>query len=220
MIGISYITRNRYHVLKYSLERLAVPKDSTVVIIDDHSVDWKRNKALVRGLGFIYLRNEIRRGIPFSKERGFRCLQHCTHQFWFDDDCYPKVVGWEEPFIGAMQFQGHLLHLKPWAHVSPLQTYPQGITQYSGATACFMTFRKDMYKDIPGIGANPKMYGNRWHPDLSEKMAKYGVGEFVALTRSADYLHSFDIDGVPSDFDYSFMSSVDPKERRNERKTM
>ncbi len=213
MIGINISTRNRYHVLKYSLERFAKykPEDSMIVVIDDDSVDWKRNKQLVKDYGFIYLKNEVRKGIPFSKERGFRCLKHCEVMFFFDDDTFPKVKGWEKPFIKGMKIKPHLAYLKKWCHIKPLGTARDGIVQYSGAAGCMMAFTKEMYPMIPGLGTG-SMYGG-WHHHLSLKL----VGGYYSIENAQEYIYSFDIDHPPQDFDFAFNSSVSPEERKNKK---
>ena len=218
MNGIIITTRNRSHVLEYSLKRFAeFCKYDQIIVVDDGSDHWKRNRELCLQYGVVYIRNVKRKGIPYSKEKGFKCALNCDYQFWFDDDCFPKAHGWQDAFIKAMEIQGHLLYLKEWAHIRKVRHVEPNIIVYSGAAACLMTFRKDMYQDVFGICANPKMYGNRWHPDLSEKLQVYGVAPFCSIEGAEYLLHSFDLDRPPVDFDYSFQSSVDPNERLKQK---
>jgi glycosyltransferase involved in cell wall biosynthesis len=212
MIGIAITTRNRYQVLAYTLAKFNEFKtdDMKIVVVDDASEDWQHNMDLVEGYGFTYISTPERRGIPYCKEMGFQRLKGCDYQFWFDDDCFPRVKGWEQPFIDAMELQGHLLYLKEWAHIKIKRDLGE-LIEYTAATGCFMTFSADMYGDIKDLGT--QLYGGRWHPNLSDKMQKYGIGRYVSIKDAGKYLHSFDMDSEPKDFPYSFNSSVEQSAR-------
>ena len=69
-----------------------------------------------------------------------------------------------------------------------------------------------MYEDVRGFHIGGLLYGG-WHHHLSMKMVKYGLDEYVALKDSTNYVHSFDLDGVPDDFKYPFNSSLPIEER-------
>jgi len=209
---IQFTTRNRPNVLEYSLSKTREVYDGFIVVVDDHSQTRLFNREICTKYDAKLLYNEKRRGIPRSKERGFRSLKSYDYQFWFDDDCFP-LEGWFERMEEAMETQGHLLHLKDWAHIKRKKVYPQGIVSYLSATACFMTFRKDMYESVRGFSKGWDFYGG-WHAVLSQSMARYGVDKYVAVERSYDYIHSFDVDGVPPDFDYMFQSSLPQHERK------
>lgn len=214
MVGITYTTRNRPEVLAYSLSKLdETLTRETVIVIDDASDCAEQNKAIVNRYGFTYLLNKKRQGIPRSKERGFRCLQHYDYQVWADDDAY-FLPGWQEKLIEAMEIQGHLLHLREWCFIKKKKDYGL-VVSYTGASACLMTFRKDMYKDVHGFSNGFTKYGH-WHSRLSQKMAKYGVDEYVAIKDSEKVFRSFDIDGIPEDFKGKFVSSMSDEERKKE----
>ena len=134
---ISFTTRNRPKVLEYSLRKTREVYDGFIIVIDDSSDTKGYNKEICKRYDAAYEYNEKRRGIPRSKEVGFRSLLTFDRQFWFDDDCYPKA-GWLEKFTEAMEIQPHLLHLKEWAHIYPMDDYGDGIIEYSGATACLI----------------------------------------------------------------------------------
>ena len=209
---VSITTRNRPHVLGYSLEKFREVYDGLIIVIDDNSETEEYNRLICKKYDATHLYNERRLGIPRSKERGFWALLSFDHQFWFDDDCFPKP-GWLERMLEATAHQGHLLHLREWKFLRRKKVYKNSLVAYNSATACFMSFRADMYKDVEGFQAGFGVYGG-WHNTLSQKMAKYGLDEYVAVERSSDYLHSFDVDGVPADFDYMFQSSLPPHERK------
>ena len=229
MIGIAITTRNRPEVLRYTLAKFAQFHDDNqlIVVIDDDSECWEENAEIVNEHGFCYtlaytaspidlLYNTKRCGIPRSKNVGFQYLKNYDHQFWFDDDCFPKCAKWYEPFIEAMEYQGHLLYLRNWAHIHPVLHF-RNVVEYTGATACLMTFRKDMYDDIEGFHEGFSMYG-RWHPALTNKMYLYNMVRYGTLFQVEKYIYAFDIDGKPKDFEHEFGSCMSEAERKTEGK--
>jgi GT2 family glycosyltransferase len=214
---ISFTTRNRPHVLEYSLKKTREVYDGFIVVIDDNSDKKEFNQEICKRYDAKWLYNDVRKGIPGSKERGFRSLLSFDFQYWFDDDCYPKE-GWLERMSDAQQYQSHLLHLQEWSHIREkkelvngfYKELPGDLIAYTGATACFMSFRKDQYEQVKGFHIDHGIYGG-WHHTLSQKLAE--LDEYVAVENSSDYIHSFDVDGVPSDFDYMFQSSLPQHER-------
>ncbi len=214
---ISFTTRNRPHVLDYTLGKTREHYDGFIVIIDDNSQDAHFNAEIAQKHDCSYMFNETRLGIPRSKERGFEALLKFDKQFWFDDDCYP-LPGWLDRIIPAMEFQPHILHLKTWSHIVEKKTLvngmyeelPADLVAYSGATACFMSFTKAIYSEVKGFPVGFGLYGG-WHHNLSLKLSKYGLDEYVALKDSP--FHCFDIEGPPKKWKYSFQSSLPQNER-------
>jgi len=210
MIGVQISTYNRPEVLEYSISQFdKYRRDEMMIVIDDNSDCGDQNKAICDKYNVSYLYNETRRGIPRTKERGFASMLHCDYQFWFDDDCFP-IDDWQEALTDATDWS-HILYLKEWAHIKPIEVIEE-FTVYSGATACFMSFREEMYEYIHGFHSDKLIYGG-WHYELSQNLAKYGLGEYVSLTNIGCYLWSMDMDGVPKDFKGEFKSSLPLKER-------
>jgi len=218
MIGIAITTRNRPEVLRYTLAKFYefYNENQLIVVVDDNSECRKENTEIVNGYGFCYLYNKERFGIPRSKNLGFQCLKDRDYQIWFDDDCFPKCANWHEPFIEAMEYQGHLLYLRNWAHIHPVLHF-RNVVEYTGATACLMTFRKDMYDDVEGFWEGFSMYG-RWHPALTQRMFKHNAVKYGTLFRVEKYIYAFDIDGKPKDFEHEFGSCMSEAERQKEGK--
>lgn len=205
---IAFTTRNRPHVLEYSLKKTREVYDGFIIIVDDHSSTKEANQFICKKYDCAWLYNDKRMGIPRSKERGFRSLLTFDYQYWLDDDCYVKQ-GWLEAIQAAQEEEPHLLHLKPWAHISKEEDHGL-VTRYSGATACFMAFTSELYNEIKGFQVGYGIYGE-WHGNLSEKLS----GGYFAMRESTNYIHSFDLDGVPVDFNYSFGSSLPMDERKH-----
>ncbi len=202
---ISFTTRNRPHVLEYSLKKTREHYDGTIVVIDDNSDTIEANQFVCDKYNADHIYNHARRGIPGSKARAFRILGSFDYQYWFDDDCYPKP-GWLEKIQEAQEIQPHLLYLKDWAHVKEIGR-DCGIVEYSGATACFMSFTREIYPKVKGFYVGHGLYGG-WHHQLSLKL-----GGYYSIENVSDYLYSFDIDHAPADYNYSFGSSLPQHER-------
>lgn len=204
---IAYSTRNRPHVLEYSLRKTREEWGGFIIVIDDNSDTKTENERICKQYDCAYTYNEKRRGIPRTKHRGFMSLLTFDRQIWMDDDCFLKP-GAIEKIIEAQKEEPHLLHLKGWAHIRPVQMYDK-VVEYSGATACFMAFTKGLYKDIHGFQVGHGIYGG-WHHELSMKLS----AGYFAMRQSSRYIHSFDIDSVPPDFEYAFNSSLPIEERK------
>jgi len=209
MTGVAVTTRNRYSVLDYSLKRIVENSPARIVVIDDNSDQPDFNREICEKHGAEYTHNKERLGIPHSKAVGFRMLMDCDRQFWFDDDCFPKVPGWIDAHALSMRDIPHLLYLREWAHIKR-KGIRGSVQSYTGATACFMSFTKEIYSKVEGFEKGHGLYGG-WHHRLSQRLAVWG--DYVSLVNAADYLHSFDMDGAPSDFNYAFMSSLPQHER-------
>lgn len=214
--GIAVTTYNRPHVLDYTLGKMREAFDGYIVVIDDCSDTQSVNSAICTNYDAKWICNNYRLGIPRSKYEGFMNLLMFERQFWFDDDCYP-LPGWLDRFKEAMEFQGHLLYLKDWAHIQTKQIFPNGLISYTNPTACFMSFRKDMYTSVGKFYEGFPKYGH-WHNVLSHNMSRFGVDEYVSIEDASKYLYSFDLDHPPKDFNYSFQSSMSHDDRRKELK--
>ncbi len=204
-VGISVTTRNRPRVLEYTLAKTREVFDGQIICIDDNSDTKAHNESICKKYDCLHLFNDTRYGIPRSKERGFRSLLTFDQQIWLDDDCYLKE-GAIERLTEAMEMQPHLLYLRDWAHVKEIDRNC-GIVEYSGATACLMTFTKEIYDKVKGFHVGHPIYGG-WHHTLSLKL-----GGYYSIENAQDYIHSFDIDKPPKDFNYSFGSSLPQHER-------
>ena len=214
---ISFTTRNRPKVLEYSLKKTREAYSGEIIVVDDNSETKRYNESICKQYEARHIYNERRLGIPRSKDRGFNELLSYDWQIWLDDDCYLKE-GAIERFEEAIKYQGHLLLLKEWAHIKVKKELPNDLISYTGGTACFMTFRKDMYEDVMGFYNGYTKYGH-WHGHLSKKMAKYGLGDFVSVKDIDNYLYSFDVMSPPKDFDQHFCSSMSQEDRKSELKS-
>jgi len=235
-IGIAVTTFNkeggtRHHVLDYTLSKLAKYKDDNqeIIVIDDSVDDGplstaEANRSICNKYGFDYFLNKERKGIPHSKKEGFERLRHCDYQIWLDDDCYPKFYGWAIPLVTAMDNeQRHLLYLKQWAHIRYVSNWTNGrvdISEYSGATACLMTFTKDIYEEIENFAEGFGLYGS-WHHTLSTKIYNDGLNhvKYGTVPEIETIMGSFDITGIPKDFGGCFGPSLTVEERRESLKS-
>jgi len=222
MIGISITTRNRPEVFKYSLEQLRKfwnPQLKLIIINDSDKQFLETYQKIINQIRFPnaeHVINEKRLGIPHSKNIAFQKLKDCTHQFWFDDDCYPVKDQWWIDFIEASRIDNfhHYLYLKKWAHIKFIESKTPRTDIYSHGTACLMYFSAKAYPYIEGFHAAFKIYG-WWHGVLSNDLHKAGLtpAPFISISNCTNVVKCHDLDPVPKELKGKFSSSMSQKER-------
>lgn len=107
-IGIAITTRNRPDTVKktYSEIRRFTPQ-ATIWIVDDAS-NQPLKESDFQGAKIYRFNENV--GIATAKNKSLELLidDRCDHLFLFDDDCYPKVEKWYEPYINSPE--PHLSH--------------------------------------------------------------------------------------------------------------
>lgn len=93
-IAICITTRNRPEVLKRSILNWLEfqPDGSDIFIVDDASTIHDER------IGYSY-QFETQQGIAKAKNKCLALAQGYDYVFLCDDDVYPKVFGWEKPYI-------------------------------------------------------------------------------------------------------------------------
>ena len=178
---ISFTTRNRPKVLEYSLKKTREAYSGEIIVVDDNSATRRYNESICKQYDARLLYNKRRLGIPRSKDRGFNELLSYDRQYWFDDDCYPKE-GCFERLAEAQEFEPHLLYLREWAHIKRKEDLGNGIIEFTGATACFMAFSKEIYPMVHGF-TEAWGYNGGWHAELSLKLSD----GYMSIDKAEDY---------------------------------
>lgn len=189
-IGIGITTHNRYDVFSKTLaeiKRLA-PAGAEIVVVDDAS-DKPVPEATFR-----FSRNV---GIAAAKNKCFELLEDCDHIFLFDDDTYPLVEGWHQPYVAS--HEPHLMYIfQDFATGTKLndtiKIYQDSeITAWSHARGCMLYFKR-ICLDVVG-GMDPVFGKWGWeHPNLSERIYNAGLTSFrySDVTNSAGLFWSAD----------------------------
>lgn len=91
-IAICITTRNRHELLNKSLSHWITfkPENSRIFVIDDASDIPLQNASF---------RFQSQQGIAKAKNKCLELAQGYDYVFLTDDDVYPKVYGWERPYI-------------------------------------------------------------------------------------------------------------------------
>ena len=106
-IGIAITTHNRQDLIKKAVaeHKKFLPSNAVIFVIDDGSTSPVQP---IEGVTII--RHNRAKGISHAKNKCLESLMDsgCDHLFLFDDDCWPKVSGWEIPYIESKD--PHLAH--------------------------------------------------------------------------------------------------------------
>lgn len=193
-IGIGITTHNRYGIFKKTYQEIKrfAPSNAKIVVVDDASENpvpeatYRFNKNV---------------GIARAKNKCFELLYNagCEHFFLFDDDCYPVVEGWYEPYVNSREphlnyiFEEFVGDNKPALNDTLLLYQDSNIKAYSHVRGC-MCYYKRICLDVCG-GMSP-LFG-RWgyeHPDLSNRIYNAGLTSFryMDVPGSSDLFYSRD----------------------------
>lgn len=232
MISVGITTRNRSKYLDLALQHFV--KYSSVVdeiyIIDDGSDYTYQNFVVIKEWSSVsripisYSLNGTRLGIAKSKNKCLRHMQDSDHLFLFDDDCFPKKLGWEYCFIKAAQQSNvhHLMFLTPFSIIQPVQKM-EHITAYNNCAGVMLYLNKYALDTVGGYDSRFGLYGYE-HAQYSQRMFKAGLTgshPYNTPNNANDYIYSLDINWgwnqqLPplGDFDQKLYSSVTQEEAK------
>lgn len=195
VIGVGITTRNRYDVFKKTYDEIVrLTPGARVVVVDDAS-DTPVPEADYR------FRENV--GIARAKNKCLELLDGCDHVFLFDDDAYPLVEGWHQPYVDSPE--PHLMHL--WVH-SEVATDGQHVARYDPQGAMLYFERRAL---VAAGGFDPVFgkYGSE-HGDLSNRIHAFGLTTWryadVVGSEKLFYCHDRD---TPK-----FKSTVDDQTKR------
>lgn len=177
MIGIAISTHNRNQQLTQTLAQINKyrPPNSIVIVVDDAS-DMPCKEA--------NFRFETNVGIARVKNKCIELLydKRCTEFFLFDDDSFPIVDKWWEPYINSPE--PHMMYIfKEFANGNnklndTLLLYEDSQKKcYSHARGCMLYYKKICFNTVGGM--NPDF--GRWgfdHSDLSQRIYNAGLTSF------------------------------------------
>lgn len=192
-IGIGITTHNRKQTFidTFSAIENKLPHGARLVVVDDASVSSARAYWHVMGYSFkypyYYFDENV--GIARAKNKCLELLEDCDHIFLFDDDIYPVVDRWWEPYISSGE--NHLMYIfKDFATPRKLNDTIElwrnnKIVAWSHARGPMLYLRKEVLQKVGGM--NP-VYG-KWgfeHPDYSNRIFNAGLSSY----RYADVIGS------------------------------
>lgn len=164
-IGIGITTHNRPEIFTKTLEHLKrFTPETKIVVVDDGS----EIPCLDASFRF-----DTNVGIAKAKNKCLELLSDCEHIFLFDDDCYPTVDRWYEPYIDSSE--PHLMYIfKDFATGRKLNDTKilfedSQLVSYSHPRGCMLYFDR---KILDVVGGYDTRYG-RWgfeHGDISNRI--------------------------------------------------
>ena len=191
MIGIGVITHERPKHIEFVLE----------CIRHTTSGDFKV---------FIYDDSIKKKGIAYGKNQCLEGLKGCDHIFLFDDDCFPKKVGWTDYFINSGY--KHLLYMNKDYGIFAQN---EDVFYCANASGVFMYLTKEVFDKVGYFNPAYGRFGFE-HAGYSKRIfnAGFTLTNFQVLHKTSEYIYALDIDGTKG---YEFLkheSTVTGAERR------
>lgn len=204
-IGIGVTTRNRYKVLALCLSRFDVNRSPhhkyTLVVYDDNSKSSTEALCNQNYDGeIIHAYAGRQSGVTAGKNYCLTKLKGCDYVFLFDDDCFPRRVGWEDCFItaSAASHDNVMMYTRQGAlRTHKVERYAGQVNYFNiGAGCCMFITRKAL--DVLG-GYNPEysFYGHE-HNGYCFRAHRSGLNAhpFVSPVNASEFIYSLDIDGA------------------------
>lgn len=207
-IAICITTRNRPEVLDYSLSHWTkfLPDNAFIKIVDDASTPpcfWS------------YYRFETQQGIAKAKNKCLELAQDFDHIFLVDDDVYPKVRGWELPYINSgmnhlcLTFEKNSKGKIYSASIRKESEY-EGLISYTAPNGCFLYLKKICLEKAGGMRPEFGLWGFE-HVEYTTRIHALGLTPkpFLDVPNSLDLINVCDYYG-------SVKSSLSVEERRRD----
>lgn len=190
-IAICITTRNRHSVLDLSLNewKKYKPKNAKIFVVDDAS------KIPVSNSSF---RFEVQQGIAKAKNKCLELAQDFEFVFLADDDIYPKVKGWEKPYIKSKLNHLALTFEKNYRNqfYSPSVRKEgewNGFTTYKAPNGCLLFLTKNAIQTAGGMRPEFSIWGFE-HVEYSQRINLLGLTPhpYIDLPNSLDLFHVCD----------------------------
>lgn len=204
-IGIAITTRNRPEVLSICLRHFSVFKPAfeyAFVVMDDNSDESEAKKneqsCVEHGFSMSYVYAQDRMGIAKAKNQCLERLGDCDYCFLFDDDCFPKKLGWDELYVNCYKHSGchHLLynaHIGPYAPVGKAF----GVEEYNAELGVLMFMTRHCLDVIGGFDERYGIYGYEhieYTRRAQEAILTNKLGRSCVPLTASNYIYAFDLD--------------------------
>lgn len=203
-IAVCITTRNRPEVFLKSFKKWYEfkPKNCVVFVVDDASdID------LIYGYTH---RFETQQGIAKAKNKCLELAKDFDHIFLVDDDVYPKVHGWEKPYI-----ESGVNHLcltfdinSSGYYYSPsirFKSEYNGLYSYTAPNGCFLYLTRKAIDTAGGMRPEFGIWGHE-HVEYSQRIHLLGLTPhpFMDVPNSLELIHVCDyynevVSSIPND---------------------
>ncbi|AYV76718.1 MAG: glycosyltransferase [Terrestrivirus sp.] len=207
-IGIAITTLDRYDIFEQCITNMIKYKTSNmkIIVVDDFSSEGisQQNELLCLRKDIKYIKNTSRKGINKSKNICLEYLEDCDYIFLFDNDIWPVINKWHEPWIDVSNTTNiHLLDygydiyddngsipnkLTIIGQISSVNNIKLASCSYPMGHMIFMT--KYCLERIGGIDPSYKIYGAE-HQGLSQRAFNYGLTRNYKYVTLPDHIHDF-----------------------------
>lgn len=190
-IAICITTRNRINVLDKSVGQWVrfKPENSSIFIVDDASETSFINSNY---------RFQTQQGIAKAKNKCLELSEGYDHVFLVDDDVYPKVIGWEKPYIEsglnhmALTFEKN----SRGGYYSPSVRRDgswNGYNTYKAPNGCFLYLTKKAIETAGGMRPEFGIWGFE-HVEYSQRIHLLGLTPhpYIDVPNSLDLIHVCD----------------------------
>lgn len=190
-IAIAITTRNRPQQLSIAVQhwKKHLPDDAQLFIVDDASYPHAHNHSF---------RFPQQAGIGAAKNACIKLLMEtdADHFFLADDDCWPIVSNWHEPYIQSkvkhlsMTFQG--AHTGAANGVLKTGEY-NNLHEYNKPCGCLIYVHRSVIEAIGGFDPDYPMWGME-HIDFSNRIHNAGLTPkpYLDVPNSTELFHSMD----------------------------
>jgi hypothetical protein len=215
-IGIGVTTHKRFDSATFAIKQIVDNSpDCKVVVVDDNFGQEQRTTPYSTAEVFYPTENI---GIARAKNKCLELLEGCDFIFLFDDDVFPKQLGWWKPYVAASQKYGinHMMHICT-LNYGLMKILDGQISIWKGASGqMIMVTRKVL--DIVGGFPTYSKYGIE-HIRYTNKIHLFGLtpyGANCSVVGTENLIHSFDNEGSYKDFHWSSKSSISEEQKQVE----
>jgi len=202
-IGIGITTRNRSIILDITLQHFLeyTPNINNYKFFVYNDTDNQEEKEkyypVIEKYNFVNIEyGDNRLGIAKSKNKCLKFLHDCEYVFLFDDDCFPKKIGWDQYYIDTYKKTDihHLMHLSPVLGVS---RQCDSITEFKNCMGVMLFFTRHALDILGGYDTRFNIYGYE-HCQITNRaydaklMGNYW--KYCSPNRSEEFIYSMDIE--------------------------
>jgi hypothetical protein len=207
MFGIGITTRNRPDILDIGLrhfEAFTPDLSNYRFFVHNDSEDpavLNQYAAVLKKYQFATTNAKVGRlGIAKAKNQCIKALDGCSDLFLFDDDAFPKQIGWADYYAETAKNARvhHLMHLGEAGGHKAIGTFADGsVTGFSGCFGVLLYYTKTAIRVLGGYDPRFGIYGHE-HAQISKRAYQAGlsgkIGPYVTPTKTRDFVYSMDLE--------------------------
>lgn len=198
-IGVAVTTRNRWDVAGETVDAVLArtPRGTPVVVVNDAGDDPPSDWYQWPEIEFYRFNENV--GIARAKNKGLELLeqQGVEHFFLFDDDAYPLVDDWWEPYVDSPE--PHLMRIFPdLAGPNKLNDVKEiyrghGHVAYTSPRGVMLYAHRSVLDAVGGMDPGFGLWGYE-HGDWSNRIYSAGLTtwRFADVDQGAELIYSLD----------------------------